>query len=66
MSKIVADLSAVTTVSIDLAKHVLQVHAVDASGKVIVAKALRRREVLPFFASLPDCLVGMEAWRPDR
>ena len=61
MSKIVPDLSAVTCVGLDLAKHVFQVHCVDASGKVIVAKALRRREVVPFFASLPSCLVGMEA-----
>jgi transposase len=61
MSKIVADLSAVTTVSVDLAKHVFQVHAVDAVGKVVVAKALRRRDLLAFFASLPPCLVGMEA-----
>jgi transposase len=61
MSKIASDLSCVTTVSVDLAKHVFQVHAVDAGGRVIVAKALRRRELLPFFASLPPCLVGMEA-----
>lgn len=61
MSKIVPDLSVVTSVGLDLAKHVFQVHCVDASGKVIVAKALRRREVLPFFASLPGCLIGMEA-----
>lgn len=61
MSKLATDLSSVTTVAIDLAKHVFQVHATDALGKVIVARALRRREVLPFFASLPKCLVGMEA-----
>ncbi len=61
MSKLTADLSGVTTVSVDLAKHVFQVHAVDAGGRVLVAKALRRRDVLPFFASLPRCLVGMEA-----
>jgi len=61
MSKVAADLSVVTSVGLDLAKHVFQVHAVDASGKVIVARALRRRELLPFFASLPKCLVGMEA-----
>jgi transposase len=61
MSKIAPDLPRVTTVSIDLAKHVFQVHAVDASGKVVVAKALRRRDLVPFFESLPPCLVGMEA-----
>ena len=51
----------VTTIGIDLAKHVFQVHAVDAAGEVIVRKALRRAQVLPFFAKLPPCLVGMEA-----
>jgi transposase len=61
MSKLPSDLSAVTSVGLDLAKHVFQVHCTDASGQVIVAKALRRRELLPFFASLPPCLVGMEA-----
>jgi transposase len=61
MSKLLADLSAVTTVAVDLAKHVFQVHGCDGSGRVVVARALRRREVLPFFASLGPCLVGMEA-----
>ena len=51
----------VTTIGIDLAKHVFQVHAVDAAGKVIVRKALRRGQVLPFFTKLSPCLVGMEA-----
>ena len=51
----------VTTIGIDLAKHVFQVHAVDAAGKVIVRKALRRAQVLPFFTKLSPCLVGMEA-----
>lgn len=61
MSKLPSDLSSVTTVAVDLAKHVFQVHGCDVSGKVIVAKALRRKDVLPFFASLGPCLVGMEA-----
>lgn len=61
MSKLAADLSVVTSVGLDLAKHVFQVHCVDAGGKVIVARALRRRDILPFFANLPRCLVGMEA-----
>ena len=51
----------VTTIGIDLAKHVFQVHAVDAAGSVVVRKALRRAQVLPFFAKLSPCLVGMEA-----
>lgn len=61
MTRITPDLSAVTSVGLDLAKHVFHVHAVDAAGRVVVARALRRREVLPFFASLPPCLIGMEA-----
>ena len=52
MSKLPSDLSTVTTVAVDLAKHIFQVHGCDAAGKVVVAKALRRREVLPFFAAL--------------
>ena len=43
------------------AKHVFQVHGVDASGRVVVAKAMRRNKLLEFFASLPACLVGLEA-----
>lgn len=61
ISKSGADVSVVTRVGLDLAKHVFQVHAVDSDGKVIVAKALHRRDVLPFFAAQPPCLVGMEA-----
>src|SRR3984893_8808671 len=61
MGKSIIDLSSVTTVGLDLAKHVFQVHGVDASGRVIVAKAFRRKDVLAFFAQLPACLVGMEA-----
>src|ERR1700730_8512134 len=56
MGKSIIDLSSVTTVGLDLAKHVFQVHGVDASGRVIVAKALRRKDVLAFFAQLPACL----------
>ena len=51
----------ITTIGLDLAKSVFQVHAVDAEGHVVVRKALRRAQVLPFFAKLPSCLVGMEA-----
>src|ERR1700674_3581045 len=45
MGKSITDLSSVTTVGLDLAKHVFQVHGIDASGRVIVAKALRRKDV---------------------
>ena len=61
MGKSITDLSSVTTVGLDLAKHVFQVHGVDAFGRVIVAKALRCKDVLGFFAQLPRCLVGLEA-----
>jgi transposase len=61
MGKLPTDLSCVTTVGLDLAKHIFFVHAVDAEGKVVVAGELRRRDVAAFFASLPPCLVGIEA-----
>ena len=51
----------VSTVGIDLAKNVFQVHAVDDDGEVIVRRALRRRRVIPFFSKLEPCLIGMEA-----
>jgi len=51
----------VTTIGFDLAKSVFQVHGVDAEGKVVVTKALRRGQVLPYFGKLAPCLVGMEA-----
>ena len=50
-----------TTVGLDLAKNVFQVHAIDEAGEVIVRRALRRRQVLPFFERLEGCLIGMEA-----
>jgi transposase len=48
-------------VGLDLAKRVLQAHGVDGRGKVRLRQQLRRREVLSFFATLPPCLIGMEA-----
>ncbi len=51
----------VTTIGLDLAKHVFQLHGVDASGSVVLKRRLRRREVQSFFAGLKPCLVGMEA-----
>jgi len=51
----------VTTIGLDLAKSVFQVHGVDAAGRTVVRKQLRRRQVLPFFAKQPPCLVGLEA-----
>jgi transposase len=51
----------VTTIGLDLAKKVFQVHGVDAAGVAVVRRSLRRRQVLAFFAKLPPCLVGIEA-----
>ena len=51
----------ITTIGIDLAKSVFQVHGVDQHGKVIVRKRLSRAQVSKYFAQLPACLVGMEA-----
>jgi len=50
-----------TTIGLDLAKSLFQVHGVDAHGKVVVTKRLRRDAVLGFFATLSPCVVGMEA-----
>jgi transposase len=51
----------VTTVGIDLAKQVFQIHGVDECGKAIIKKQLRRAQMAEFFINLPPCLVGMEA-----
>jgi len=51
----------ISTIGLDLAKSVFQVHGIDASGAVVIRKTLRRPQVLPFFAKLPPCIVGMEA-----
>ena len=50
-----------TTIGIDLAKNVLQVHGVDACGNAVVRKQLKRDQVLPFFGNLVACRIGMEA-----
>lgn len=51
----------ISTIGLDLAKSIFQVHGVDAAGEVVVRRTLRRSQVLPFFAKLRPCLVGMEA-----
>ena len=51
----------VTTIGLDLAKHVFQVHGVDAEGATVLRKQLRRAQVLAFFSRLRRCLVGLEA-----
>jgi transposase len=51
----------ITTIGLDIAKSVFQVHAVDAEGRVILRRQLKRRYVLAFFEKMPPCLVGIEA-----
>ena len=51
----------ITTIGLDIAKSVFQVHGIDASGEVVVRRQLRRRQVLPFFCKLPACVIGIEA-----
>src|SRR5674476_1262580 len=51
----------ITTIGLDIAKSVFQVHGVDAEGKVIIRRQLKRRYVLAFFRKQPPCLVGIEA-----
>jgi transposase len=51
----------ITTIGLDLAKSIFQVHGVDAKGAVAARKTLRRSQVLSFFSKLPPCLVGIEA-----
>jgi transposase len=54
-------MQAITTIGLDIAKSVFQVHGIDAAGNVIIRRQLKRRYVLPFFQKLPSCLVGIEA-----
>lgn len=51
----------ITTVGVDLAKNVIQVHARDGRGKTILTKQLKRDQVIPFFAKVEACTIGMEA-----
>ncbi len=51
----------ITTIGVDLAKNVLQLHGVKVDGTVALRRQLRRSQVLEFFGHLPPCLVGMEA-----
>jgi len=54
-------MQAVTTIGLDIAKSVFQVHGVDVTGQVVIRRQLKRRYVLAFFERLPPCLVGIEA-----
>lgn len=51
----------ITTLGIDIAKQVFQLHGTDGHGKVTLTKRLRRNQLLRFMQQLPPCLVGMEA-----
>ncbi len=54
-------MQAITTIGLDIAKSVFQVHGIDAEGKVVIRRQLKRRYVQAFFQKLPPCLVGIEA-----
>ena len=54
-------MEAITTIGLDIAKSVFQVHGIDAEGNVILRRQLKRRYVLAFFQKLSPCLVGIEA-----
>ena len=51
----------VSTVGLDLAKHIFQLHGADSAGAVVFRKKLRRGQVLAFLATLPPCTVALEA-----
>ena len=51
----------ITTIGLDIAKSVFQVHGVDAAGQAVIRRQLKRRYVLAFFQKLPPCLIGIEA-----
>ena len=53
----------VTTIGLDITKSVFQVHGIDAEGKVLIRRQLKRRFVLAFFEKLPPCLVGYRGLR---
>jgi transposase len=54
-------MSKITTIGLDLAKNVFQVHGIDETDQMVVRKPLRRGQVLGFFARLSRCLIGMKA-----
>jgi transposase len=54
-------MSTVTTIGLDIAKSVLQVHGISATGEVLIRRQVRRGQMLKVFANLPPCLIGIEA-----
>jgi transposase len=61
MGKAKVNLNSVTKVGLDLAKHVFQIRSVDVDGRIVITFALRRKDVLSLFGSLPPCIIGLEA-----
>src|ERR1700757_2363273 len=59
-------MQSISTIGLDIAKSVFQVHGVDAAGRVVLRRQLKRRHVLAFFQKLPPCLVGIEACAPSH
>jgi transposase len=51
----------VSTIGLDIAKSIFQIHGVDADGAVVIGKRISRAKLLEFFATLPACLIGIEA-----
>jgi transposase len=51
----------ITTLGIDVAKHVFQLHGVDARGRAVLRRRVKRQQLLDTGASLPPCVIGMEA-----
>ena len=56
----------ITTVGLDIAKNVFQVHGIDADERVVVRRQLRHGQVVGFFEALPSCLIGLEAFGERR
>ena len=54
-------MQAITTIGLDIAKSLFQVHGIDAEGRVVIRRQLKRRYVLAFFEKLEPCLIGIEA-----
>jgi transposase len=54
-------MSEITAIGLDTAKSIFQIHGVDGNHQTVLRRQLKRRQVLPFFAKLPPCLIGIEA-----
>jgi hypothetical protein len=59
-------MNAVTTIGLDIAKSVFQVHGINREGNVLIRRQLKRRYVLAFFQKLPPCLVGINSMETER